>query len=340
MENYVVNGLNSQPLATIAKSVADMGFNCVRLVFSNDLYFKNPSVNANAVKADPDLAGKSAMDVFDLTVAALSSNGVMVILNNHISDAGWCCSEDDGNGLWYTDSYPTQKWQDMWVDLAKRYANNRMVVAADLRNELRKANGVAPTWGSGDVATDWKLAAENCGNAVLEANQQLLIIVEGLDYANVLLPEEATGSTLCETCHVQKHPVKLAVPDRLVYSGHVYSWDGQFPTNNGFEAFEEAVMKYQGYVTTPNQEFTAPFWMGEFGTNSQENYWTYLIQFFKKHPEMGFAYWALDGYQHSGGGGDDETFGIFKRDYKTIRHAWKLEDLQSIQDGRQAPVTV
>ena len=68
----------------------------------------------------------------------------------------WCCSEDDGEGLWYTETYPEELFYDMWKGLAKRYETNDFVVGADLRNELRKANGIAPTWGSGNQDTDWQ----------------------------------------------------------------------------------------------------------------------------------------------------------------------------------------
>ena len=33
----------------------------------------------------------------------------------------------------------------------------------DLRNELRKANGLTPTWGDGNPLTDWHRAATICG---------------------------------------------------------------------------------------------------------------------------------------------------------------------------------
>lgn len=32
----------------------------------------------------------------------------------------------------------------------------------DLRNELRKANGMETQWGNGDPRTDWKRAAKIC----------------------------------------------------------------------------------------------------------------------------------------------------------------------------------
>ena len=77
------------------------------------------------------------MEIFDETVDALTKAGVMVILNNHISDAMWCCSEDDGNGLWHNENYSADYWTQTVVDMSKRYSSNFMVVANDLRNEIR-----------------------------------------------------------------------------------------------------------------------------------------------------------------------------------------------------------
>ncbi|KAG4989948.1 hypothetical protein JHK84_032503 [Glycine max] len=37
-------------------------------------------------------------------VKGLGDNGVMVILDNHVSKPRWCCSDDDGNGF-FGDSY-------------------------------------------------------------------------------------------------------------------------------------------------------------------------------------------------------------------------------------------
>ena len=137
----------------------------------------------------------------------------MVILNNHISDAKWCCSETDGNGMWYNPDYPAEKWFDALKNMTLRYKHNPMVIGNDLRNELRadKNNNVAPTWGTGDPATDWRLAAIKGGNLVLENNPNLLIFVEGINYDN-----DISG--------MKNHPVKLNVDNKLVIEWHFYSW--------------------------------------------------------------------------------------------------------------------
>ena len=79
----------------------------------------------------------TSMEVFDATVKSLTDAGVMVILNNHMSNAGPCCSDTDGNGMWYNYYYPEDIWYDILAGLTRRYKDNKLVVGNDLRNELR-----------------------------------------------------------------------------------------------------------------------------------------------------------------------------------------------------------
>src|SRR5258708_9682576 len=62
--------------------------------------------------------------------------------------------------------------------LAGRYRGNDAVVGADLSNEPQGA----ATWGDDNPATDWRLAAERAGNAILDVNPDWLIIVEGIQH--------------------------------------------------------------------------------------------------------------------------------------------------------------
>jgi endoglucanase len=114
----------------------------------------------------------TSMEVFDATVKALADAGVMVILNNHTSDAIWCCSDDDGNGLWHNANWSEEDWLNALVSLTMRYADQPMVIGNDLRNEIRSDNvdGLYPTWGSGQASTDWRMAATAAGNKILQVN--------------------------------------------------------------------------------------------------------------------------------------------------------------------------
>ena len=77
--------------------------------------------------------------------------------------------------------------------MAQRFFTNPLVIGADLRNEVRgitnKDGSVTyALWGSGNVEQDWRIAAEEAGKRVLAANSDMLVIVGGVAYGNVLTP--------------------------------------------------------------------------------------------------------------------------------------------------------
>ncbi len=87
-----------------------MLFNCVRLTFSLEMFFTNNVIDRELIKANPELYGKTAMEIFDYTIQKLTENGLMVILNNHTSKSMWCCTYWDGDGLWYSKEYSEEKY--------------------------------------------------------------------------------------------------------------------------------------------------------------------------------------------------------------------------------------
>ena len=320
MERYVVNGLDLVDINEIAKGIADKGFNCVRLVYSLEQYYSNPVVSADALTANPSLIGQHSMNIFDATVVALTNAGVMVVLNNHISDAMWCCSNDDSNGLWHNQNYTDEQWIQAVQDIAARYSHIPMVVANDLRNEIRADynNNLYPSWGSGDKDTDWKDAATRAGNAVHKEVPDQLIIVEGLSYANDMSP-------------IKTDPIQLDKPNKLVYSFHYYDWQPSVAGYDSYEQLRDDLDSHVAFMIEEGHDYTAPLWLGEFGTNSDSNYWKYLIQYLAERPQIGWSYWAYNGYQHDPS--DDESFGILNNDMKTVRHPWKLSSLQTVQNN-------
>ena len=169
-KEFVAGGLDHAPLATIVSEIVALGVNSVRLPWANETLEHNPVVVDYAVKANPQFKGKRAMEIMDAVVAALAKAHIMVILDNHMSRADWCCSEKDGNGLWFNAEYPESNWLADWRTIVGRYQHERWVIGADLRNELR--SGAA--WGGTDPKLDWHAAAERGGNAVLAANPRLL----------------------------------------------------------------------------------------------------------------------------------------------------------------------
>ena len=173
-----------------------------------------------------------------------------------------------------------------------------------------------PTWGSGHTRTDWKKAATKAGNAILAENPNHLIIVEGLNYANNMSP-------------IKDDPIQLDIANRLVYSFHFYSWEQKVAKTDSYDELRDDLDKHVAFMLEENQPYTAPLWLGEFGTNSESDYWKYLIQYLGERPQIGWAYWAYNGYKENKD--DDESFGLLEKDMKTVRHPWKLAALQSIQ---------
>ncbi|CAE7302537.1 unnamed protein product [Symbiodinium natans] len=204
----VVGGLEVQDLSKLAGRIRELGFNCVRLCYSTENHLSNPLVNDEDVAANPDLKGKRFLYIFQRTVQALTNEGLMVILNNHISKSGWCCNVKQDEGFWYTDLYPEKFWLESLVGMTTLFRNNSLVVAFDIRNEPHDIPGRQMTWGTDDAA-DWKAAAERAGNAILDVNPNLLIVVSALCFCMDLRP-------------VKQYPIQFSVANRLVYETHNY----------------------------------------------------------------------------------------------------------------------
>src|ERR1700684_3706211 len=146
-------GLDRTNRRTLARNIARHGFNCVRFPFSLWMTEQTAPVPDQYLAANADLSGATPMQVYDACVAALTGAGLIVIPNCHILDAGWCCSADDGNGLWFNDRWPAAKFFSAWQGMADRYKSNPLVAGLDITNEPRRARvgwGVrTPPWGAG-----------------------------------------------------------------------------------------------------------------------------------------------------------------------------------------------
>jgi endoglucanase len=238
--NQEPHGIWTRDYRSMVKQIADLGFNVIRLPWANQILRSDAKASdGNGFgKSGPDpydgtnpineaLVGKSPLEIMDKIIEAAGELGVKIILDNHSREPDGYMNEQ----VWYTDKTPEKQWIEDWVFLAKRYAGNTTVVAADLDNE---PHGIA-SWGKGDPATDWNSAAERCGNAILEANPDWIIVVEGTE--KVGSDGYWWGGNLSG---VKANPVKLSDPKKLMYSTHEYGpevheqpWfsDAAFPKN-------------------------------------------------------------------------------------------------------------
>eukprot|EP00052_Salpingoeca_macrocollata_P003065 m.34006 g.34006 ORF g.34006 m.34006 type:complete len:422 (+) comp12979_c0_seq1:21-1286(+) len=331
-KDWVPGGMMVQTSAAIASTIAGWGFNCVRLLWSVEMAANNPVVNPARV---PTILSRlpahpRALDVFDVVVHDITSAGLAVILDNHMSTADWCCSATDGNGLWYTDDWPASSWLNAWQAMAARYVANAMVVGAELRNELRDAvvggKTLSPTWGSGNEATDWAMAATQAGTLVQKANPNLLVIVDGLQYAVHL-----EG--------VRTHPITLPQPHKVVYVAHEYAW---FHNNaHSYKDYLREITPIWAYLLLePEQSWTAPVWVSEFGTPNDgsqmgDNTWWSFVTRFLQEEHVGWGYWRVDGTESNATSrpfNQSTGFGVMDASWHTAAHGGVLlTALQELQ---------
>ncbi len=298
--NYAPHGLWSRSMSSMLDQIQSLGYNTIRVPYSNQLFDAGSTPNSIDASKNPDLVGKSGLEIIDALVAGARARHLRIILDRHRPDSG------GQSALWYTSQYSEQRWIDDWVMLAKRYANDPTVVGVDLHNEPHDP----ATWGDGNQATDWRLAAERAGNAVLAVNPHLLIVVEGI--------QTVGGDTYWWGGNLKNagaFPVELSVPNQLVYSPHDYpasvfaqTWFGapDYPAN--LPGVWDA---HWGYLATQG---VAPIWVGEFGTKdatASDQQWFAAITKYLGANQLSFAFWCWN--PDSG-----DTGGILQDDWQTV----------------------
>lgn len=70
----------------------------------------------------------------------------MVILDNHISQPGWCCSAYDGSGFFGDIYFNPDLWIKGLTQMATLFKGVPNVVGMSLRNELRGQRQNLPAW--------------------------------------------------------------------------------------------------------------------------------------------------------------------------------------------------
>jgi endoglucanase len=300
--NFVPHGLWARNLTDVLQQIRSLGYNTIRLPYCNQMFDPGSAANSIDFGRNPELQGLSPLQIMDRIITISGQLGLRVLLDRHRPDAG------GQSALWYTSQFSEQRWINDWRMLAQRYANNPTVIGADLHNEPH----TPACWGCGDTATDWRLAAERAGNAILQVNPNWLIVVEGVD----CFGGECTwwGGMLQG---VTSFPVRLNVANRVVYSPHEYAtsvfvqpWfnDPTFPNN--LNAIWD---RNWGFIRTNN---LAPLVVGEFGTTLQDprdRQWLSRLMDYMGQGVGGinFTFWTLN--PNSG-----DTGGILNDDWTSV----------------------
>lgn len=333
--NFVPMGLDVRHRTEIAATIREMGFNSVRFPYSDQMVVQNPMVDPVYLTANLDLlddfepqdgstreiSGPRALDVYNACVKAMTDAGIAVIVNDHITNAHWCDGMNLCDSSWKNDHYgplcsikqTTESWIENWKTVMAPHVNNPLVIGADLRNEPRGLWGTI-NWNM------WATAAEQASEDLLQMQPNWLMFVEGVSSAN-----DCSGA--------RSRPVTLSIPDRVVYSCHVYKWSGWSSLvpygKRQYESFASDMERNWGYLLHDN---IAPVWVGEFGIGRRSetgdlNYWKHLMQYLLD-VDADWGYWAVNPRKPPGNG--DETYGLLKDDWATLVDDYRMEDLRKL----------
>ncbi len=300
---YAPQGLDQRAMDDILAQMRSLGFNTIRLPYSDQIFEQTSMPTGINYQLNPQLAGLSGLQIMDAVVNSARTHGMWVILDRHRPD------ESAQSALWYTATVPETEWIADLKTLAERYNGNDTVIGIDLHNEPHDP----ATWGSGDLTTDWRLAAERGGNAVLSINPNLLIFVEGVQ--TYTKQSYWWGGNLMGAA---QFPVELAVANHLVYEVHDY------PSSVGSQPWFSAASypqnlpavwnQFWGYLADRSQ---TPVLLGEFGTQYQtdsDQQWLASLVNYVSSRNVGAIFWCINP-------DSSDTGGILENDWKTVQAA-------------------
>lgn len=306
-ESHAPHGLWKRDYKQMLAQIHSLGYNLIRLPFSLEGLQSNQVSGIDySIGSNRELEGKTPIQVIDSIIEAAANQGLLILLDCHRLN-----SQRIGE-LWYGDNFSEGDWINTWTQLAKRYKNQPNVIGADLKNE---PHGKA-SWGSNNMLTDWRLAAERAGNTILGVNPNWLIVVEGVE-KNVPKQKQKNYWHGGNLEGVLQYPVRLSNSHKLVYSVHEYG-PGVFnqPYFSHRKFPKNLTRRWKVGFNYISRQNLAPIFIGEFGgrqvdRKSPEGIWQNQIVKFIRKKKLSFAYWSWNP-------NSDDTGGILLDDWQTI----------------------
>ncbi|XP_074309904.1 glycosyl hydrolase 5 family protein-like [Silene latifolia] len=339
LDLVVAEGLSKQPIDAIANKILEMGFNCVRLTWPIYLV-TNDSLSSLTVREsflnygltdyisgiqdnNPSFLDLSLITAFQAVVTSLSDNNVMVILDNHITKPGWCCSRADGNGFFGDTYFDPNLWIQGLTKMATLFKDNPNVIGMSLRNELR---------GPKENVNDWYRYMQKGAEAVHNANPNVLVILSGLNFDKDL-------------SFLHNKPVSLSFKGKLVFEVHWYAFtDGSaWKDGDPNQVCARVVNNYMrtvGFLLDQGYPLFVSEWGIDMrGTNVNDNrYLNCFLTWVAEH-DLDWALWTLAGsyYLREGVAGMIEYYGVLHSDWASVRNSSFLERISAIQSPLQGP---
>ena len=211
-----------------------LGFNAIRVPFVPDTLYTTTPVNQLSyldANLNPEFVGKTPLQALDLWMAEADRQGMYLLLDFHSVSMQrqyptWFVSNPADFGLVHNkQAYTKENWTRDLALVAKRYAALPYFLGIDIYNE---PNGNV-RWSTGSNVSDpnyhWKAAAEAASAAVLAANPNLMIFVQGINGNYDGRGKSNTAINWGEDFQPQAYQPLNIPDDKLVLTPHTYGPD-------------------------------------------------------------------------------------------------------------------
>ena len=324
----VFHGLWSVNLEQTVRTIAEHGINILRVPISTELIwewrngqFTVPSVNT---AENPDLVGKTSLEIFDRFLELSKQYGLKVLLDVHSAEA-------DNSGhvypLWYKGEITPEVFYAAWEWIAERYKHDDTILAMDIENEPHGQPWQGSDFAKWDNSTDinnFKYACETASNRILAINPDVLVLCEGIESFPV---DGVTWTSNNKDDYysnwwggnlrgVRDYPINLgANQDQLVYSPHdygplVYLQPWFYPGFNKETLYQDVWKDNWMYI---HEEGIAPLLIGEWGgfmDGGDNEKWMRAIRELIIEHELHHTFWCVN--PNSG-----DTGGLLNNDWTT-----------------------
>ncbi len=371
-ENFP-HGLWSADVDELLSSVADRGINIIRFPVSTELLlswmngtpYEPVGLNAangkdysfNPDFCDADGSTMDSMGIFDVIIQKCKKYGIKALVDVHSP-----ASHNSGHNynLWYYDAncpdadnmavgfyskeqITTEDWITSLAWLAEKYKNDDTIIAYDLKNEPHgkgQDGSVSAKWDDSTDPNNWAYAATQCANAVLDANPNALILIEGVEQSLKSdsftwgQPDSLTNSPYIpgwwggNLRGVKENPVDLGSEERnskIVYSPHDYGPSVYAQTWFQKDFTTQTLLDDYWYDTWAyvNDQDIAPLLIGEWGGHmdgAENQKWMTLLRDYMIDNHINHTFWCLNPNSGDTGGlldhsfktWDEEKYGLFE----------------------------
>ena len=330
----------------MVRNIADRGVNVLRLPVSTELLYNwmigdpdpigsvnpnnDPSYPFNVDLLNSDGSVKNSQEVFDVLLKKCKQYGVKAFIDIHSPESN---NSGHNYGIWYGKSFKARNGKtvevttDVWIETlawcAEHYKGDDTLIGFDLKNEPHSTYGGAPVdaiWDDSNAPNNWKKAAQDCADAILDKNPNALILIEGVEGF------EGHGAWWGGNLRgVAKYPVMPSSgTSQIVYSPHDYGPVVSPQTWFEKDFTEKTLLDDYWYETWAYlvEKDMYPLLIGEWGgrlDDGKNEQWMGILRDYMIKHHINHTFWCLnDDSGDTGGLWKDIQFSANRQDDGTV----------------------